>query len=43
MRNLLILSISLAAGALIATGGLLRRPEIWLAVPPLVLIRFTRG
>lgn len=31
--------VSLAAGGAIAAGGLADRPAIWLAVPPLVLVR----
>lgn len=31
--------VSVAAGLAIALGGLLRRPMLWLAVPPLVLVR----
>lgn len=32
-------AVSLAAGAAIAAGGVLGRPLLWLAVPPLVLVR----
>jgi len=30
---------SLAAGIVITAGGLARQPLLWLAVPPLVLVR----
>jgi phosphatidylglycerophosphate synthase len=32
-------AVSLAAGAAIAVGGVADRPMVWLAVPPLVLVR----
>jgi CDP-diacylglycerol--glycerol-3-phosphate 3-phosphatidyltransferase len=37
--TLAAVGVSIAAGCAIAAGGMLRRPSIWLAVPPLVLIR----
>lgn len=30
---------SVATGVIIAAGGLARQPLLWLAVPPLVLVR----
>jgi hypothetical protein len=33
-------ALSVVAGLILALGGLARRPELWIAIPPLVLIRF---
>ena len=41
--TLAAIGVSVAAGIVLALGGLLHRPALWLAVPPLVLIRLALG
>ncbi len=37
------IALSVLAGLALALGGALHRPSIWLAVPPLVLVRLALG